>query len=363
MRFWVLFKRNFKESYRDPLSLAFLLGFPLVFMLLFGLAFGETNPSFEVGIIDNDMTQVSETYTSDEVLGEILEISFYDDAESAMEDLKVGDLIAYLIIPDGFGQQISTSWAGEEIDIQLDITYDESDFTINEQVISIIEATTRTFAQIEAPITLNARPINIESDITFIDFIAPGIIIFGLLILVPNSARSIVVDKEKGFLSRLKTTPLRPSEFILGYSLTFVLIAVAQIIIFMLFSYIFGMDIVGNIILAFFIFLLTSLCCIGLGMIIASLSKSETQADPLSWLISMPMAMLSGCWFSLEYFPPYLRSIAYAFPFAHSIEAARGVLTRGVGLSGISTDFYWLIGWTMALFTIGIILFRKKMII
>jgi len=363
MRFWELFQRNLKETYRDPLALGFLLAFPLLFMLIMGIAVGgETTPNFPVGIIDNDHTQVSQAFVN-EALAEVpaLEVSTYDATTKALRDLKFGDLTAYIVIPQGFGQQVSLNWQGKETNIILQMTYDESDIMISEQIISIINAVTRSFAKIEIPITINANPIHIETEITYIDFIAPGIIIFGLLILIPTSARMMVRDKEKGFLPRLLTTPARPLDFISGYSLCLVAIAIVQIIIFIAAAWGFGMDIVGSLWLAFLIFFLVGLSSIGIGMVVASLSKSENQAEPLCWLFAMPLAILSGCWFSIEMMPSYLRNIARAFPYAHGIDASRGVLIRGVGLEAISGDLLFLVGWAVVIFALGVLLFRRSM--
>jgi ABC-2 type transport system permease protein len=363
MRILELASRNLKENYRDPLALGFLLGFPLVFMIFFVLIFGSTGESsYPVGVIDNDNTQLSQAFIS-EVLPEVevIGIITYDDSEEAMKDLKFGDLSAYVVIPQGFGEQVALNWQGEESDIILNITYDESDIMTSEQIISIINTVTRTFADIEIPITVNANPIHIETEITYIDFMAPGIIVFGLLIMIPTSARLMVRDKEKGFLSRLLTTPTRPFEFISGYSLCLAAIAIAEVVIFMVVAWAFGMDIVGNVGLAFLVFFLTGLCSIGIGMVIASITKTENQAEPLCWLFSMPLAILSGCWFSVEIMPSYLRAIANAFPYAHTIEASRGVLTRGVGMEAINTDLLFLVGWAVVVFLIGVFLFRRSM--
>jgi len=362
MRFWELCLRNLKETYRDPLALGFLLAFPLLFMVLMGVAVGGSTPNFTIGIIDNDHTSVSQDFVN-EVLTKVpaFEISTYEDTTTAMKDLKFGDLNAYVVIPYGFSEQVSQNWQDKETNIILDMTYDESDIMVSEQIISIINTVTRAFARIEIPVTINANPIHIETEITYIDFIAPGIIIFGLLILIPTSARIMVKDKETGFLSRLLTTPARPADFILGYSLCLVFIAIVQIIIFIITASWFGMDIVGSLWLAFLILILTGLSSIGIGMVIASLSKSENQAEPLCWLFSMPLAMLSGCWFSTEIMPSSLRNIANAFPYAHAINASRGVLIRGVGFEAITGDFLFLVGWAVVIFSIGIMLFRRTM--
>lgn len=363
MKFLGLANRNLKETYRDPLAMGFLLGFPLIYMLLFGAIFGGGNtPRFSVGVVDNDNTPLSQAFTDKALAAvSVLEIEYYNDADTAQKDLAFGKRDAYVVIPPGFGQQVSHNWQGEKADITLEMTYDESDVMVSEQLISIINTVTRAFARIEIPVTINANPIHIETEITYVDFMGPGIIVFGLLILIPTAARTMVRDKENGFMSRLLTTPTRPVDFLLGYSLCLVLITIAQIILFMVTAWVLGMDIIGNLWLVLLIFLLAGLCSIGIGMVIASLSKSENQAEPLCWLISMPLAMLSGCWFSIDMMPAYLRAVAYIFPYAHTIDASRGVLIRGVGLEAISNDLLFLVGWAAVIFFIGVVLFRRSM--
>ena len=363
MRFWNLFLRNLKETYRDPLALGFLLAFPLMFMLLFGAAFGGNNtPSYTIGVVDDEKTQVSQSFVS-QALAETptIQITSFESADTAREELRLGNIRAYIEIPVGFGEQVSQMGQGIAGDIVLDITYDESDLLVSQQIISTINAVTRAFAHIEIPVTINANPINIETKLTQMDFIAPGIIIFGLLIMIPTSGRIMLRDKESRFLNRMLTTPARPWEFITGYSLSMLVIAIIQIIFFVLLGWLFGMDIVGNLGLALAVFLLTAICSIGVGMVVASLSKSENQGESLSWLFSMPLAVISGVWFSLEFMPSYIQTLAKLFPFAHAVDAARAVITRGVGLEAISGDFFFLVGWAAGVFILGTILFSRTM--
>ena len=121
------------------------------------------------------------------------------------------------------------------------------------------------------------------------------------------------------------------------------------------------MDIVGNIWLAFAIFVLTGICSIGIGMVVASIAKSENQGEPLSWLFSMPLAMLSGVWFSSDFLPSYIRTFADLFPYSHAVNASRAVITRGVGMEAISGDFLFLVGWAIVIFIIGTFLFQRSM--
>jgi ABC-2 type transport system permease protein len=363
MRFWQLFIRSLKETYRDPLALGFLLAFPLIFMLVFGAAFGsDTTPSYTIGIIDDDQSQVSQSFVTDALAKvPILEVISFDDTNTAREELKLGELSAYVVIPDGFGTQVSQIAQGEDGNIALNITYDESELQISEQITSSINSAIRQFADIEIPITINTNPINIGVDITQMDFVATGIIVFGLLIMIPTSGRIMLRDKESRFLYRVLTTPAKPWEFIASYSLSMVILATIQIFFFILLGWLFGMDIIGNIGLAFAVFLLTAICSIGIGMVIASLSKSENQGESLSWLFSMPMAILSGVWFSSEFMPSYMRTFADLFPFSHAVEASKAVITRGAGMEAISGDFFFLVGWAAGIFIIGTILFSRTM--
>ena len=363
MRLLALASKSFKETYRDPLALGFLLGFPLVFMLLFGSIFsGDQTPEFTVGVIDQDNSAMSQAFVEQALpMVPVLEVTSYEDTDTALKDLKFGELKAYIVIPPGFGQQVSRNWQGTRADITLNMTYDESDLMISEQLVTIINDVTRAFARIEVPIIVTAEPIYVETEIDYIDFIGPGIIVFGILIIIPTSARTMVSDKEKGMLARLMTTPARPTDFILGYSVSLILISAAQIIIIMVANWFFGLNMMGNPLLAFFVFLLTGICCIGIGMVVASVTKTENQAEPLCWLFAMPLAAISGCWFSIELMPSYLRTVAYAFPFAHTIDASRAILIRGVGLEAVSYDVLFLAGWAVVIFAIGVILFRRSM--
>lgn len=363
MRFWQLFIRNLKETYRDLLALGFLLAFPLLFMVVFGAALGGTsNPSYNIAVVDNDHSQGSAAFI-DDALGQVptFKISNLTSSDEASKQLKLGDLRAFIVIPPGFGEAVAQVEQGARAEIGLDVTYDESDLSVSSEIVSTINVTLRTFAKIEIPVTVTAHPVNIKNKPNQMDFLAPGIIVFGLLIMIPTSARIMVRDKEKGYLARLLTTPTHPWEFILGYTLCLVLIATAQIFFFVLCGRLFGMHIVGNLGLAFLVFLLTAIASIGLGMVAASLSKSESQAEPLTWLLSMPLAVLSGVWFSISFMPKYIQTIANIFPYAHAVEAARAVLIRGAGIAAVQSDLIFLAAWGVGVTILGIILFGRTM--
>ena len=96
-------------------------------------------------------------------------------------------------------------------------------------------------------------------------------------------------------------------------------------------------------------------------MVMGTVAKTEDQATGVPWIFIVPLAMISGAWFQIEYMPAAVIKVAEVFPFLHAINACRDVISEGASLSSISHDLYWLIGWTVALFALGIVSFRRSM--
>jgi ABC-2 type transport system permease protein len=374
LRLLELAKRNLREVYRDRVGLAFLLGMPLVFMLVFGIAFGrEYVSTITIGLVQEEQSSysgISDAFIHYlETLSQIphqdisqFSVTRYASETQAMDDLKSSKITGFLVIPSGFGEAVAQTQAGQEVKVPLQLTYDETNFLSQSQMVPIITTATLGFLGKDIPLNLEAKGAQIKVEKEFVNFFVPGITVFGLMILVPTLARMLVGDRERGFLSRLLTTPASPADFVLGYSIPFILVMIVQTAIYLTIGLLLGLRIVGNFGLAFAVFFFIGLCCIGIAMIVGTLVKSEAQSQPASWIFLVPLAIISGAWFPVERMHPVLRHIAEVFPFIHAIDASRHVITSGANFSEISTDFYWLVGWTLVLFTTGLIVFRSRMV-
>jgi ABC-2 type transport system permease protein len=228
------------------------------------------------------------------------------------------------------------------------------------QVKPIIEAVGSEFLGVAPPLNVELKVTESRIKNMAVNFYFPGIAVYGLMILIATAAEIIAGDREKGFLLRMFTTPARPSDFILGYSLPFIPVLIVSALVYLGVGMALGLTVVGNLGHVFLIFFLIGLCAIGIGMIVGSLIKSESQAG-ISWLFIVPMAMMSGAWFTVERMPSALKSIAGVLPFIHAIDASRAVL-NGASFSNIVLDLYWLVGWAVVLFVTGIMLFRRTMV-
>jgi len=341
-------------------ALGFLLGMPLVFMLIFGFAFSEEHMSkSHIGVVDKDKTSTSRAFIK--VLNEIedLEVSSHRDTSKALKELKDGELLCFFLIPKGFGSAVEENRRGGKMKISLKVTYDETKQWLPEQAIAIVEGVALKFMGTENPLNLKRQGIKPEAKPEFLHFLVPGIVIFGLMILIPTLARTIVADKEKGFLPRLFTTPTRSVDFLLGYSLPMILVTVILVIIYLVVAFLMGLKVYGNLALAFIFFFLIGVCCIGFAMTIGAFAKSEAQAEPVCWIFLVPMAMLSGAWFPIENLHPIMMNFAKTFPFYYALEASRRIITTGAEFNMVSTEFLIVLGWAVLSFLMGTIAFRR----
>jgi ABC-2 type transport system permease protein len=359
MRFWAIGKRNLKVLYRDPVALGFLLGMPLAFILIFSFAFGgqATNP-ISIGVVDEDQSQISDAFVSSLESISTLEIvsPIYSTQSEAEKELRVGGLSVYLLLPNGFGEAVTNHQL-----INLTMAYNETDPILVQRTMPIIREVALGFLDISIPFNIELSQKEVEIKDEYINNLVPGMAVFGIMILITSVGGIMVRDRTRGFLSRLMTTPAKPSDFIFGYTLHFIPVIIASIAIYLGVGILMGLSIVGNFGLAFLILFILGLCCMGIGMIVGTLAKSEDQASGAPFLFIVPIVMISGAWWSVEQMPAVVKSIAEALPFLHAIDATRDVITRGFGFTDVLPDIYWLIGWAIVLFTIGIILFRRSM--
>jgi len=190
--------------------------------------------------------------------------------------------------------------------------------------------------------------------------LAPGIAVFGFVILVMISAMTLARDRESALLSRLLTAPLRSNDFISAYSLPYIPVAITQIVVFFTIGALLGLEISGNVGLVLLVLLVMAICCIALGMILGSLF-TQTQVSGVGTAVIIFASLFGGTWMDLEAIGGMFYSIGNALPFAHAANAARDVM-MGAGFSNIATDFYWVLGYTLVFFALGIFLFRRRML-
>ena len=169
-------------------------------------------------------------------------------------------------------------------------------------------------------VLLSRLQANIPVHLFAIDTLTPGITVFGLSFMTLFSASLIAKDRESAFLQRLYTTPLTAADFILGYMLPLVPIAVAQTTICYLFAVPLGLTVSTNILYAVIGILPMAVFNIALGLLCGSLLGVRQVGGICGALLTNLSAWLSGVWFDLELVGGLFEKIANGLLFVHAVE-------------------------------------------
>ena len=175
---------------------------------------------------------------------------------------------------------------------------------------------------------LSSLQKNIPVSLFEIDTLAPGITVFGLSFMTMFSASLISKDRETAFLQRLYTTPLTGFDFILGYMLPLLPIALGQAALCFLFSIPLGLTVRIHIIYAIIGIIPMAVFNIALGLLCGSLLGTKQVGGVCGALLTNLSAYLSGVWFDLNLVGGFFEKIAYALPFVHAAEMEKA-LFRG----------------------------------
>ena len=167
---------------------------------------------------------------------------------------------------------------------------------------------------------------NIPVPLFEIGHLAPGITVFGLSFMTLFSATLIAKDRESAFLQRLYSTPLRAKDFILGYMLPLLPIAMGQTAICYGVAVLLGLTVRIHILYAILCSLPMAVFNISLGLLFGSLLGVKQVGGICGALLTNLSAWLSGIWFDLELLGGAFEKIAYVLPFVHAVELQRAII-------------------------------------
>lgn len=189
--------------------------------------------------------------------------------------------------------------------------------------------------------------------------LAPGLAMFGTVFFALFVGVLLAKDRTSSFLMRLFTSPMRASEFLLGYTLPMVIMASVQVTITLLASLFFGLSINLNLILAIFVSAITSLLFIGLGLLSGTLMNDKAVGGICGALLTNVAGWLSGVFIPLELIGGTFQKVTQVLPFYHNVEAIKRAMNGN--LSEMAFHLGIVLAYTAVVFGIAILMFRKRM--
>lgn len=334
-RILAIFTARNREFVRDRASLAWNLILP--FALIFGLAvvFGSGGrDQYTVGVLQEG--DVVDPATHPFLQTEFIDfVAFADEAEALRKvehhqiDLvmRIGQPVEYWINPDS-----PDGYFAEKLLLQ--------------------SQSAGTSAPEKREIT--------GTEIRYVDWVLPGILAMNMMFSCLFGVGYVVVRYRKnGFLKRLRATPLRPAEFLIAQIASrLVLIMTVTIVVFTGTHLLLHTMMEGSYLVLLLIALVGAITLISMSLLIAARVTSEELAGGLLNMISWPMMMLSGVWFSLESAGPVVQRIAKLLPLTQVLDAARAVMLDGATLFDVLPHLAILATMTAVFLALGAFLFR-----
>ncbi len=373
-------RKDLKSIIREPGSLFLVILFPVVLTVVFGISFGaigsEQTTIYQIGLVNMDSgvnPEWSHTFTETLAHMEILETREYADETAAQDDLVQGKIHGIIIIPGLFGESCNSfiqspedpsSWVETTVELYLD-----SGSLFATQVIPpIIQQVLVSLVGGEQPASLSIPiqvgiPSLIDAEkLTMFDYMAPGIFPFAAIFLIMIVAQSFTVDREKGLLRRINTTPATPAEFMLGHTMSNMVMAIIQVGLVFLMAFIIGYSSPAQksgLVFAFIIVTVFALCCVGFGLITAAIAKSPGAATGISFIFILPLMFL-GTFVSVG-FSSVTQAAGKFVPSYYVTDALTSLLLRGapVTSSTVVLDFVVVVASGVVVLVLGVVLFEK----
>lgn len=206
---------------------------------------------------------------------------------------------------------------------------------------------------------LSAIQSNIPFSLFEIHSLTPGIAVFGLSFLSLFSGMLIAKDRTTSFLLRLFASPLTAADFILGYILPLLPMAAAQSAVCFIAATFLGLTLSIHVLLALAVLLPTAALFIGIGLLAGSVLSDKQVGGICGALLTNVSAWLSGTWFDLSLVGGGFKSVAYALPFVHAVDATRAALAGDY--PAIFPHLVWVIGYAVLILAVAIVVFGARM--
>lgn len=337
-RFLALLSVRNKEFLRDRGSLAWSLLFPFLIIIGFSFAFsGQNQDLFKVAVQKAVVQNQMQPALGAEFLAtKYVQFVEVDEVQPALDKLKRHQFDMVLSL-----QENPRYWVNES---------SPKGYLLEKILLGNQTEPGRSIAREQVT----------GREIRYVDWLLAGLLSMNVMFGSLFGVGYVVVRYRKaGVLRRIKTTPVTAFEFLSAQVVSrLLLMMVMSTIVLIGCRALVGVQMIGSYVDLFVVMLLGALCMISLALVVAARISSEELAGGLLNLLTWPMMLFSGVWFSLEGTNPILQSIANIFPLTHLVDASRAVMTEGATLVDVSGHLTLLAALSVVFMAMSSMMFR-----
>lgn len=354
-RFIAIFKKEFRQIRRDPLSLGLLVFVPAMLLALYGYALSFDVKHIRVAVLDQDRTQESRAFQDSLFQNPYFtRVASLDTPAQGREWLDHGRARVVLTLPRGYARSLSR---GEHVTVQVlvDATdpvtataaigyFDALADRLNHRI--RLETLRRGERPPPTPYVAPEPRIWFNPELQSAKFLIPGLI--GLLLMISAviaTSLSIVREKERETMEQIMASPIRVEELILGKILPYVVIGVVTMTLVLILGYaLFGVAVKGSVLLLGLTVLLFLFAALGMGVTISTITRSQQMAFQVAILSTLlPAIILSGFIFPIQNMPLPIQGITYVIIPRYFVSALRGIILKDAGFTDIAPQLMGLV--------------------
>jgi ABC-2 type transport system permease protein len=366
-RLHAIFVKELHHITRDGLSLGMALAVPVMMLLLYGYALSLDVDRVPTLVYDQDNTEASRDLIRQFQGSKYFTVRGFADSYGPIErGIDSNDIIMGVVIPNDYSRKVR-----EGHDAAVQILLDGSDSNTASIVLGYAETVVRNYSVDLRASMLNRRggehsvsPVDARlrvwynSSLESKNYVVPGLIAVILQIIAALlTSLTIAREWEMGTMEQLLSTPLRPTEIVLGKMMAYFVVGLADSIVALLVGlFVFGVPLRGSILLlalSICTFLFGALCW---GIFISAAAKSQLVAYQMGLLSSfLPAFLLSGFVYAIETMPTVIQGITYIVPARYVVTIMKGIFLKGVGLNVLWGQLGFL-----ALYAVLVFLFATR---
>jgi len=332
--------------YREPGAMFWTFGFPLVLSLVLGIAF-RNRPAepIVVAVEAPGDVPIARAERAFGLLAANREIDVRRmSAPEAANALRTGK-VSLVVVPTADGYAYRFDPTRPESRLARAVTDDG--LQRGEGRRDVVPVSTRAV---------------VEPGSRYIDFLVPGLIGLGLMSTgLWGIGFSLAEMRTKKLLKRMMATPMRRSDFLFSFLCVRAVLLVLELPPLLLFArFVFDVRIAGSIASLFAIALVGGLTFAVMGLLLASRAENPQVVSGLINVVSFPMYLCSGVFFSSGRFPEPLQPWLRALPLTALNDALRSVMIDGASLASVMREVGICFAWGAACFAAALRLFKWR---
>jgi ABC-2 type transport system permease protein len=337
--------RVLRQISRDRRTFGMMIAMPIIVMIIFGFALSGEIKNLPV-VIDNQ--DEGYTYSAGPITRTLnfgqnaTERMQNDDRlqvtlgnfENSKKEVDTGKYFAVILIPANFSYVMFLKTQGMNVSTSIDVYIDATKPAIRGSILGAIQTQLQNLAG-GAAIQLNEENAFGGAEYSGLDVSIPSVMGFVLMFLILLlSLLFIMREKIGGTQERLFATPLKSTEWLVGYATALVFFGLIMASVILIIGvFVFGAAVKGNIILLYLTMALFTLTNVLLAVFLSNFAKNELQAVQMAPILSLPAMALSGVLTPVNSLPVYVRPISKIIPLTYGNQIFEGIMLKGWGIS------------------------------